>query len=83
MPEQAEKPGNSNRPDKGTGYPWRQGHEFHMLPVADKAGHERVVEEAVAVGMSGILIVTGRDKRPLVGPLRSQPRAGGGPPVSG
>lgn len=36
-----------------------------MLPVVDKPAIEYVVEEAVAAGMSDILMVTGRGKRPL------------------
>ncbi|MGW6980906.1 UTP--glucose-1-phosphate uridylyltransferase GalU [Streptomyces sp. NPDC054932] len=36
-----------------------------MLPVVDKPAIQYVVEEAVAAGMSDILMVTGRNKRPL------------------
>jgi UTP--glucose-1-phosphate uridylyltransferase len=36
-----------------------------MLPVVDKPAIQYVVEEAVTAGMSDILMVTGRNKRPL------------------
>lgn len=36
-----------------------------MLPVVDKPAIQYVVEEAVSAGMSDILMVTGRNKRPL------------------
>ncbi len=36
-----------------------------MLPVVDKPAIQYVVEEAVAAGLSDILMVTGRNKRPL------------------
>jgi UTP--glucose-1-phosphate uridylyltransferase len=36
-----------------------------MLPVVDKPAIQYVVEEAVAVGLSDVLFVTGRSKRPL------------------
>lgn len=36
-----------------------------MLPVVDKPAIQYVVEEAVAAGLSDVLMVTGRNKRPL------------------
>jgi UTP--glucose-1-phosphate uridylyltransferase len=36
-----------------------------MLPVVDKPSIEYVVEEAVAAGLANLLMVTGRNKRPL------------------
>ncbi|AEW98167.1 UTP-glucose-1-phosphate uridylyltransferase [Streptantibioticus cattleyicolor NRRL 8057 = DSM 46488] len=36
-----------------------------MLPVVDKPAIQYVVEEAVAAGLSDLLMVTGRNKRPL------------------
>ncbi|MEV7171653.1 UTP--glucose-1-phosphate uridylyltransferase GalU [Streptomyces sp. NPDC090085] len=36
-----------------------------MLPVVDKPAIQYVVEEAVAAGMSDVLMITGRNKRPL------------------
>lgn len=36
-----------------------------MLPVVDKLTIQYVVEEAVAVGLSDVLMITGRNKRPL------------------
>jgi len=36
-----------------------------MLPVVDKPAIQYVVEEAVAAGLSDILMITGRNKRPL------------------
>ena len=36
-----------------------------MLPVVDKPAIQYVVEEAVAAGLSDVLMVTGRSKRPL------------------
>lgn len=36
-----------------------------MLPVVDKPAIQYVVEEAVAAGLSNVLMVTGRNKRPL------------------
>jgi UTP--glucose-1-phosphate uridylyltransferase len=36
-----------------------------MLPVVDKPAIEYVVEEAVAAGLTDVLMVTGRNKRPL------------------
>lgn len=36
-----------------------------MLPVVDKPALQYVVEEAVAAGLTDILLVTGRNKRPL------------------
>ncbi|MFC9034257.1 UTP--glucose-1-phosphate uridylyltransferase GalU [Streptomyces arboris] len=36
-----------------------------MLPVVDKPAIQYVVEEAVSVGLTDILMVTGRNKRPL------------------
>jgi UTP--glucose-1-phosphate uridylyltransferase len=36
-----------------------------MLPVVDKPAIEYVVEEAVAVGLTDVLMITGRNKRPL------------------
>ncbi|MFI6653664.1 UTP--glucose-1-phosphate uridylyltransferase GalU [Streptomyces sp. NPDC050529] len=36
-----------------------------MLPVVDKPAIQYVVEEAVSAGMSDVLMVTGRNKRPL------------------
>ncbi|GGT64325.1 UTP--glucose-1-phosphate uridylyltransferase [Streptomyces purpureus] len=36
-----------------------------MLPVVDKPAIQYVVEEAAAAGMSDVLMVTGRNKRPL------------------
>src|SRR5512144_2380890 len=36
-----------------------------MLPVVDKPAIQYVVEEAVAAGISDVLMVTGRNKRPL------------------
>jgi UTP--glucose-1-phosphate uridylyltransferase len=36
-----------------------------MLPVVDKPAIQYVVEEAVAAGMDDILMITGRNKRPL------------------
>ncbi|MYS25039.1 UDP-glucose pyrophosphorylase [Streptomyces sp. DvalAA-14] len=36
-----------------------------MLPVVDKPAIQYVVEEAVAAGLSDVLMITGRNKRPL------------------
>src|SRR5215218_6499871 len=36
-----------------------------MLPVVDKPAIQYVVEEAVTAGLSDVLMVTGRNKRPL------------------
>ncbi len=36
-----------------------------MLPVVDKPAIQYVVEEAVAAGLEDVLMVTGRNKRPL------------------
>lgn len=36
-----------------------------MLPVVDKPAIQYVVEEAAAAGLSDVLMVTGRNKRPL------------------
>ena len=36
-----------------------------MLPVVDKPAIQYVVEEAVAAGLSDVLLITGRNKRPL------------------
>ena len=36
-----------------------------MLPVVDKPAIQYVVEEAVDAGLSDVLMVTGRNKRPL------------------
>src|SRR5512132_3200554 len=36
-----------------------------MLPVVDKPAIQYVVEEAVAAGMTDVLMITGRNKRPL------------------
>jgi UTP--glucose-1-phosphate uridylyltransferase len=36
-----------------------------MLPVVDKPAIQYVVEEAVAAGLTDVLMVTGRNKRPL------------------
>lgn len=36
-----------------------------MLPVVDKPAIEYVVEEAVAAGLTDVLMITGRNKRPL------------------
>src|SRR3954470_9288634 len=36
-----------------------------MLPVVDKPAIQYVVEEAVAAGLPDVLMVTGRNKRPL------------------
>ena len=36
-----------------------------MLPVVDKPAIQYVVEEAVAAGLDDVLMVTGRNKRPL------------------
>src|SRR5215472_3709620 len=36
-----------------------------MLPVVDKPAIQYVVEEAVSAGLSDVLMVTGRNKRPL------------------
>src|SRR4249920_853192 len=36
-----------------------------MLPVVDKPAIQYVVEEAVSAGMSDVLMITGRNKRPL------------------
>ena len=36
-----------------------------MLPVVDKPAIQYVVEEAVRAGLSDVLMVTGRNKRPL------------------
>ncbi|MBN9611325.1 MAG: UTP--glucose-1-phosphate uridylyltransferase [Actinobacteria bacterium 69-20] len=36
-----------------------------MLPVVDKPAIQYVVEEAVAAGLANVLVVTGRNKRPL------------------
>src|SRR6478752_4854147 len=36
-----------------------------MLPVVDKPAIQYVVEEAVAAGLADVLMVTGRNKRPL------------------
>ncbi|CAM5295185.1 UTP--glucose-1-phosphate uridylyltransferase OS=Streptomyces tendae OX=1932 GN=galU PE=3 SV=1 [Streptomyces tendae] len=36
-----------------------------MLPVVDKPAIQYVVEEAVAAGLGDVLMVTGRNERPL------------------
>src|SRR3954462_9702066 len=36
-----------------------------MLPVVDKPAIQYVVEEAVAAGLTDVLMITGRNKRPL------------------
>src|SRR6188472_4712151 len=36
-----------------------------MLPVVDKPAIQYVVEEAVTAGLSDVLMITGRNKRPL------------------
>ncbi|MFC7816704.1 sugar phosphate nucleotidyltransferase, partial [Streptomyces sp. NPDC057367] len=36
-----------------------------MLPVVDKPAIQYVVEEAVSAGLGDVLMVTGRNKRPL------------------
>src|SRR5436305_1943561 len=36
-----------------------------MLPVVDKPAIEYVIEEAVAAGLTDVLMITGRNKRPL------------------
>ena len=36
-----------------------------MLPVVDKPAIQYVVEEAVAAGLDDVLMITGRNKRPL------------------
>ena len=50
-----------------------------MIPLVDKPAIQYVVEEAVSVGITDILIVTGRGKRTIEGPFRPVLRTGGLP----
>src|SRR3954465_8580469 len=51
----------------GTRYlPATQAMPKEMLPVVDKPAIQYVVEEAVAAGLSDVLVITGRNKRSLV-----------------
>lgn len=62
------RPGKAVIPAAGMGtrfLPATKAVPKEMLPVVDKPVIQYVVEEAVAAGLSDVLMVTGRNKRPL------------------
>lgn len=62
------RPGKAVIPAAGLGtrfLPATKSVPKEMLPVVDKPAIQYVVEEAVAAGLSDVLMVTGRNKRPL------------------
>jgi UTP--glucose-1-phosphate uridylyltransferase len=62
------RPGKAVIPAAGLGtrfLPATKSVPKEMLPVVDKPAIQYVVEEAVAAGLTDVLLVTGRNKRPL------------------
>ena len=62
------RPGKAVIPAAGLGtrfLPATKAVPKEMLPVVDKPAIQYVVEEAVAAGLTDVLMVTGRNKRPL------------------
>lgn len=62
------RPGKAVIPAAGLGtrfLPATKAVPKEMLPVVDKPAIQYVVEEAVSAGLSDVLMVTGRNKRPL------------------
>jgi len=68
MSSRHQAPGKAVIPAAGLGtrfLPATKAVPKEMLPVVDKPAIQYVVEEAVAAGLSDVLMVTGRNKRPL------------------
>ncbi|MEU9858686.1 UTP--glucose-1-phosphate uridylyltransferase GalU [Streptomyces sp. NPDC047974] len=71
MTQQFPRPGRISKavvPAAGLGtrfLPATKATPKEMLPVVDKPAIQYVVEEAVAAGLSDVLMITGRNKRPL------------------
>ncbi|MEO8329648.1 MAG: sugar phosphate nucleotidyltransferase, partial [Candidatus Nanopelagicales bacterium] len=62
------RPGKAVIPAAGLGtrfLPATKAVPKEMLPVVDKPAIQYVVEEAVNAGLSDVLLITGRNKRPL------------------
>jgi UTP--glucose-1-phosphate uridylyltransferase len=62
------RPGKAVIPAAGLGtrfLPATKAVPKEMLPVVDRPAIQYVVEEAVAAGLSDVLLITGRNKRPL------------------
>jgi UTP--glucose-1-phosphate uridylyltransferase len=62
------RPGKAVIPAAGLGtrfLPATKSVPKEMLPVVDKPAIQYVVEEAVAAGLTDVLLITGRNKRPL------------------
>jgi len=62
------RPGKAVIPAAGLGtrfLPATKATPKEMLPVVDKPAIQYVVEEAVAAGLTDVLMITGRNKRPL------------------
>jgi UTP--glucose-1-phosphate uridylyltransferase len=68
MSASQQRPGKAVIPVAGLGtrfLPATKAVPKEMLPVVDKPAIQYVVEEAVAAGLADVLMVTGRNKRPL------------------